>query len=675
MKNKTNVTDSSIESAGLPKDYKEAIAELIWNGFDAKATEINIQFETNNIDHIEQLTIIDNGKGINPETLIDTFGAFLDSQKKNSFQKSSYNRGKKGKGRFAFSTFAGKATWHTIFEKEGKFIEYDIVISKHKKDEYEDKNTKVSKLTKTGTSVILDELFDVTAFSFTSKEFLEFLAQEFGWFIFLNKDNNYSLKINGTAIRYDYIIADNETRELTITDEEGKAHKFLISYIRWSESIGDRYYYYFLNKEKLESAKKPTSFNNNAIEFHHSVYIQSDFFNDFVLKEDDPDIELFGPTHNHPVFKSLIGGLNEFLTRKQKEFLRQNAAEELVVKMEHKGVFPKFRNNKYDLERKKDLVNVVKELYCVEPRIFKGLKKEQEISFIGFLNLLLDSDERENIMQVLESIVQITKEERQELANVLKRNSFAKIVNTIKLIENRANVVELLRVLVFDMTKFTTERDHIQGAIEENYWLFGEQYHLVSADKPFETLLSKYLYVLDGVEEKQKIESYEAKRRPDLFMCRKRTIPDTLDQLLEMEENSMVELKRPTVILTKKELRQIDDYLEMILKEPRFNSTLRTWKFYVVSNKIDDYVKEQHNVFKDKGKRFLVKQSGNYEVYAMTWDDLFRSFEIKHKYLLEKLSFDKKAMEEHLATKGVSLNRSGADKITEEVINLGKSSS
>ena len=34
MKNKTNINNSSIESAGIPKDYKQAIAELIWNGFE-----------------------------------------------------------------------------------------------------------------------------------------------------------------------------------------------------------------------------------------------------------------------------------------------------------------------------------------------------------------------------------------------------------------------------------------------------------------------------------------------------------------------------------------------------------------------------------------------------------------------------------------------------------------
>ncbi|HMK07347.1 MAG TPA: hypothetical protein VK476_07450, partial [Flavobacterium sp.] len=600
-----------------------------------------------------------------------TFGAFLDSLKKNSFQRSSYNRGKKGKGRFSFATFAGKATWHTIYKKEDKLIEYDIVISKQKKDEYDDYNAKVSKATHTGTSVILDDLFNVSAFSFTSNDFKEYLAREFGWFLFLNKDNGYALKINGTSIEYENIIADNETKKLKIKDATGTEHAFLISYIRWNESIGDKCYYYFLNESKIESAKKLTSFNNNAIEFHHSVFIQSAFFNDFTLSEEDTDGDLFGANHTHPIYRRLITDLSELLKRKQKEFIRNTAADDLVVQMQSRGVFPKFGNNKYDIERKKDLISVVKELYCVEPRIFRGLKKEQEISFIGFLNLLLDSDERENIMQVLESLVQLTSTEREELSKVLKRTSFAKIITTIKLIENRSEVVQLLRHLAFDLTKFTTERDHIQNAIEANYWLFGEQYHLASADKDFETLLSNYLYIVDGIEEKQKITDYEAKRRPDIFMCRKRTTPDTYDPQYEMEENIMVELKRPNVVITKKELRQIEDYLDFILKEPRFNSQLRVWKFYILSNELDDYVKSQFAAFKDKGKRFLVKQLDNCEIYALTWDDLFRAFEIKHKYLLEKLNFDKKAIHEHLTIRGISLDKNAADKITEEIITLG----
>lgn len=47
------------------------------------------------------------------------------------------------------------------------------------------------------------------------------------------------------------------------------------------------------------------------------------------------------------------------------------------------------------------------------------------------------------------------------------------------------------------------------------------------------------------------------------------------------------------------------------------------------------------------------------EIYAMTWDDIFQLFEIKHRFLLDKLDFDKNIIEE--AIKLNTCNRIKAD--------------
>ncbi|MEY2703735.1 MAG: hypothetical protein RLY43_2374 [Bacteroidota bacterium] len=671
MKKKTNISNSSIESAGIPKDYKQSIAELIWNGFDARATKINIQFNPNEVDYIKSFSISDNGDGIPFETLEDSFGSFLDSMKRNSFQRSSFNRGKKGKGRFSFATFSSKATWHTVYKHENKFLEYDIVINKSSKDEYEYFNKVVSKIDCTGTNLILEDLFEVTGYSLTSDEFKNFLAKEFGWFLFLNRDLGYSLEINGQPIQYDHLIPDSDTITIVIKDEELNEHKFQTTYLRWSVSIGDKFYFYFLDTEKKEVLKKLTSYNNNAIEFHHSVYVESKFFDQLDnATESQEDDNLFNESVNSKVFRKLVQQLNELLFQKQKDYIRGNAAELLVLRLETKGLFPKFANNKYDLERKKDLINVVKELYCVQPKVFKGLKAEQEKTFVGFLNLLLDTDERENILQIVEGIVKMTPKEREDFSIVLKKSSFSRILNTIKLIESRFKTVELLKSLVFDLKKFTTERDHIQIAIEENYWLFGEQYHLASADQHFQQLLCSYLYIIDEQTKPQQIKAFDWKRRPDIFMCRKNKIPDTLHSEYNIEENIIIELKRPSVVIGKEQYRQIDDYLDFIVKEDQFNSETRKWKFFAISNKVDDYIKDQYEAFKDKGKKFLVKQSGKYEMYAITWDDLFRTFEIRHSYLLDRLDFDKQAITEELKLKGITLDSFGSNNVTTQIIGL-----
>lgn len=664
MRSKVTTSDKSIDNAGIPSDYKLAIAEYIWNSFDAKASNVDIHFDANELGYISHFVISDNGDGINLSTIASTFGAFLDSQKQQSYQRTSDVRGKKGKGRFSFINFCSKAIWKTRYKTEdNSIIQYEITIGAGDKDHYETNNNQKITSGATGTDVYFHDLKDFSAGHFYAPAFSEFLAQEFGWFLYLNKQKGYSLTMNGVEIDYEYLIAESETIPITISD-----YDFEISYIRWEKNIGDKFYYYYLKSDKFELGKELTSFNNNAINFFHSLYIISDYFDNFAFEE-KPHPRLDGiKNQSDDIYKILKKKLLSLLKEREKRFVKEGAANKLLSDYERNGILPTFRDNKYDQERKQDLLNVIKEIYCIQPKIFKGLKKEQSQTCVGFLNLLLDTDERENILSILGSIVALSTEERVQLAQTLRTTSLSRILRTIKMIKNRCEVVAQLRNLVFDLKKFSTEREHIQLAIEENYWLFGEQFHLVSADDSFEKALSNYLYILDGIDSKEKIDSTEKNRRPDIFMCRKHKVPDSYDASSLLEENVIVELKRPTVTIGKTQFRQIEDYLDLIKGEERFNSQMRSWKFFVVSNKVDDFIKDQYKSFQEKNKRFLVHSKEQFEIYAMTWDDVFQLFEIKHNFLLDKLDFDKKTIEEEI--KVSVTNRKAADEIVKSVRTL-----
>lgn len=664
MRSKVTTSDKSIDNAGIPSDYKLAIAEYIWNSFDAKASSVDINFEANELGYISHFVISDNGDGINLATIASTFGAFLDSQKQQSYQRTSDVRGKKGKGRFSFINFCSKAIWKTQYKTEDdSVLQYEITISEGDKDHYETGNQKKITSEFTGTDVFFHELKDFSANHFYTPLFSEYLAQEFGWFLYLNKEKGYSLSINGIAIDYEYLITESEVINETIS-----GYDFEISYIRWEKNIGDKFYYYYLKSDKFELGKELTSYNNNAIDFFHSLYVISNYFDNFAFEE-KPHPRLDGiKNQSDEVYKILKKKLLSLLKERERRFIKENAANKLLSDYDRNGILPTFKENKYDQERKRDLLNVIREIYCIQPKIFKGLKKEQQQTCVGFLNLLLDTDERENILSILSSIVAISSEERTQLAQTLRTTSLSRILRTIKMIKNRCAIVEQLKSLVFDLKKFTTEREHIQRAIEENYWLFGEQFHLVSADETFEKALSNYLYVLDGEEKKEQIDSPERNRRADIFMCRKHKIADAFDFSNMLEENVVVELKRPTVTIGKNQFRQIEDYLDLIKGEERFNSQMRSWKFFVVSNKVDDFIKDQYKSFQDKNKRFLVHTKEQFEIYAMTWDDVFQLFEIKHRYLLDKLDFDKKTIEQEI--KLYSNNRIAANDIVNNVRKL-----
>lgn len=659
----SKITSKSIEQSGLPNGYK-AIAEYIWNGFDAQASSIDIRYDTNEVGFLNSLSISDNGTGIDFSELEDTFGKFQDSKKNHTFSKTGFIKGKKGKGRYSFTTFANQARWSTIFTDKNKNFQYTIQIDRADSEKYGIATEKKIVKKETGTIVSFLGFYDMFGDQLDNDLFFDFLASEFGWFLYLNKNRDYKITVNGDRVGYKRIIADTEDFQTTIIDDQ-----FKVTYVRWSKKIGDKYYYYFLNSNKTEKHRVHTSFNNGAIDFHHSVYVESEYFNDFLpTKEDSLS---FDKNQQDETFKLLVSHLKKFIAQKEKEYIKNDKAENLILRYRKDKIFPTFKNTSYEKLRRDDLENVVKELYCAEPRIFHKLNNTQSKTLVGFLNLLLDSEERDKILTIIDGIVKLSDDERSELAETLNKTKFTHILSLVKLLENRYFVVETLRILIYDLEKFTNERDHIQKVIENNYWLFGEKYHLVSADANFEITLNNYLNFLETNDNKKpelsNLNHLEKLRRPDIFICRKSSIPDPSSNEDIIEENIIVELKRPSITIGKEQYRQIEDYLNFIVNETRFNSQLRQWKFILVGKDVDGFINGLYDNQRNKGKRFLVQSIKNYEIYAMTWDDLFRQYENRHRNLVDKLEFRDTLIEE-LKLKGIDFNRELSQNLAGSII-------
>lgn len=664
MKSKIQLKSESIERAGVSKDYKKGIAEYVWNAFDAGASKVNITTTQNELGGLEAIKISDNGNGIDMESLDETFGVFLVSNKQKKPSWTSIH-GSKGKGRFSFASFALQCVWDTVYASETGNKKYSITINKEEKDYFEATDGNKT-LEKTGTIVTISGICGLTNEEINSNDLRKCFLNIFSWYLYLNKERKFKITINGVEIDYKEVIDEVISEKVNINLG---MYQFEVNFIKWLGKISEKYYYYFLDSDMCERYKQFTSYNNNTIEFPHSVYIKSNYFDDFEVVGNTIDSEqvCFLKNQKDSLYLRLIQELKKIIENKRKKFIKLDAPK-ILDQFNKEGVMPKFRQSKYDIERKKDLEEVVCEIYSIQPRIFQKCNIEQKKSIIGFLNLLLDSDERSGIINIIDNITKLTPEERKSLSDILVKADFSRIIRTLKMIENRYKVIECLKKLVYDLNKFTNERNHIQKIIENNYWIFGEQYNLVTADKNFEKALRSYLYALDDSRdiELYKIENQDRLRRPDIFMCRSRYYE--MPNSIESEENVIVELKEPNVILGKKIFRQIEDYMDLIMNESRFNSSLRKWKFIMVSTNVDSYIDGEYKTWSDKGRPFLVKLGEKYEIYAMTWDDVFKSFEIKHRYLLEKLEMDRAIIEEELEAKGIEISRAGVNQLTEELV-------
>lgn len=652
MEYNISANSHSVVNSGITDDYKQALAEYIWNGFDAGASKVSIGYSADQFGCLTKLEVVDNGKGINFDNIKNTFGAFLDSQKQSSFQRTSAFKGRKGKGRFSFKAFSSSASWLTKWrDTSGHLIKFSVKVnasklSKYSIGEIEDLGDSYDD---TGTIVTFYDIDKLTAAQLEDNKFKDYLVQQYAWFLCLNKVSNFELNVNGTAIDYESLIAQKEER---IFEIDGKT--FSVTFIRWKRKIADKYYFYMMDESMHENFKELTSFNNNTIGFHHSLYVVSDYFNNFYY-EKNAEPRLDGcPNQADSIYRKLLCELKIFLQSKEKEFVKNAAAEKMIEDYENEGVLPHFKSDPYSQMRKKDLLDTIKQIYTIQPRIFKSLKKEQKQTFVGFLNLLLDSSERDNVLTILEDIVKLTEEERTQLASILHSTSIRNLNRLVNVVHDRLVVIESLKMLVFDLKKFTTERNQIQKIVENNYWLFGESYQLVSADITMEKALTNYLAVLDGKPmsnepEATSIDNPQSHRRPDIFMYRHK-LDDNQDPSLSMEDQIIVELKRPNVNIGTTQYRQIEDYFAIIKKEDKFSSPTRIWHFYVVSSKIEEDVKAKYKAFEHFNKRYLVYKEDNYEIYAMAWDDVFQDFKLRNQYILGKLNFDAEQIKAEVET-------------------------
>lgn len=648
---KVNITNNSISNT-VTKDVNKAICEYLWNGFDANASQLSIRY-TNNVFNITSLVIQDNGEGIDRSSLQETFGCFQDSRKLHTYQWSSQVKGKKGKGRYSFNCFASKADWVTVYkDKESHYIRHKITIKKGDNQNYDDneQETKSSSVKRTGTTVSFSDInlpFDF----FESEVFLDYLKKEFAVFLFLNKAQNKEILINGEKLDYEDVIEDSDNNVIQI-DGDRTTFYFNVTYIRWKEKMKENYSMYFLDSSQTEKYERTTTFNNKDTKFHHSLYISSDYFNHFADNATG-EKNLFGADNTSPkdkVFKTLVKKLKRFLEEKQTKYVAEVASKKLLAKYQYKGIIRQPQND-YDKILVEDLKKTISAMYEVQPKIFTNLQDDQAKTLVGVVELLLQTDKREDLISIMESVVKLSDEERHNLASVLKTTDLARITDTIRLIQNRIRTISALKVAV-NPANGMNEVDDLQKLVEQSFWIFGEEYNIVTQAEPdFNQALMEYLDKLydtvPGISKsnysKDEIEHPDVNKEMDIFAFRQNIQSSTID-------NIVVELKHPKVKLGEKELSQVKTYMNVIMSDSRFNASNMSWKFYLVGNDFDssNYIHNEMRNAINWGKKNLVCHVDNngiqYEIFVIKWSELFADFEIRHNFLLKKLEMKRKEL-------------------------------
>lgn len=641
------ITVPGIKKSLRRYDKKKSIAEYIWNGYDAGASIVEIDIETNKLDGIESIKIIDNGHGIDYQRLDTTFRPFFQSEKELNDairRKTSAVQGKNGVGRLTFFSFARHASWTTTFSQNDTKYRYTITVDNETLNTFNSTNPIETK-EETGTIVEFTGIDGLTIYDFDD-EIIDYLMKRFCWFLELNKKRNFKLLFDGNELDYSTIVGERDVIPYSYQADK-TVYDFDIRYVRWTERLADEYsHYYYLGSDNVERAKETTTLNNKGDNFYHSVYITSAYFDMIerldlnVLDSDSPQLLLPNISRTDDVYRDLRDKVDQILREKRKPFLRKYT-DTLISSYEEDGIFPEIKNQ-WDEYRNRELETLVRELYQVEPKLFNNLNTEQKKTFVHLLNLALDEGEREHLFTVLKEIINLDSSELQQLASLLKTSRLSNIIRTIRLIEDRFIAVEELKELVFNKDLRANEPEHIQKMIEKHYWLFGEKYHLVTAAEPkFEEALRRFTYILRGEKSEQNIDHKDKNREMDIFAVRTMKGSDAIS-------NIVVELKHPRILLGEKELSQVKKYMRVVMEQPQFNASNMTWEFYLVGNRFDTshYLEGEIENSKQHGEpslAYAVKDK-KYKIFVKKWSEIFTEFEIRHNFLLEKLNIERERL-------------------------------
>lgn len=646
VKQNENVTleNESIKKS-LPKhDVYSSIIEYIWNGFDAGAKEIHINLTSNELNRIVDVSILDNGSGIHYNELGTKFKKFRISDK-NENKGPQAMHGKNGMGRFSFFVFSSSVKWETVYKDEEKFFKYEIEMSEDSLNNYSYTENTKTKETKTFTKVY-----------FTIKDSIELLPnilikllkEEFSIFL---KINNAKLFINNDELSYDDMIMIEEkmSKNFKVRKKNQVLSKnFDITFISWVSSVkGTSEYNFFNENEKVNVLN--TNFNRQSDGFKHTLVIKSDFFLKYIFeknKKTNEDQEgLFDEQElDRKIYRELIAFLESLIIKERKR-IRRNNVKPIIASYKSKKIFPEFSQEPWEKVKEKELEEFVTEVYIIEPKIFSNLKEIQARTLINLFNLIIFSKERDSLFSVLESIVSLNENEMNDLKDILNRNSLQSIMETIKMIESRYKVINCLKELVFNKELNTYEVEHIQKVVENHFWIFGEEYNLVTSAEPsFKTALKKYWNDILEKENREILNHKDSLKEMDIFMSQRDIVNNRI-------RNIVIELKRPNIKISSKEYRQLEDYKELILQTPSFNANNEEWVFILIGREFsdDNFIERKYESSKIHGLQFLTEQGNNYKIFVKKWSELFSELEVRHSFVNKNLILEKEKLLQNIS--------------------------
>ena len=611
---------------------REAIKELIWNACDADEKTIEISFSYSGIPGAETISDIyvkDDGHGIPVECIEEYFGKYGRSQKTYS-EKSPSGRiyhGKLGQGRYKSLAAGNLLDWYSVFKgKNGGLLASRIHINANSQMNIS-YSTEAEKTDAdhTGTVVHIHNIPEEKLGAITKMaEPMEMVPDLLATFApYLLAYTDITIKYNGATVDPVRNIKKQEEK-LLVFEEEGKDPiKARIVAISWKQAQFSKMYFcgnsgVVFEEHEYTPLKKIST----------SIYIMGDIFEQLHREN------LLGMGRAHPAYAYFEDEAKKLAKELAGEKETEDAAAE-ILRIKEAGIYP------YDGEPADDVHKAerdVFDVFAVEvnravPQLKASPRQTQQLTYRLIREAI--NTNPSSIKTILTEVFNLTQQQQDDLAELLTHTHLPEIIDTAKTVSDRLVFLQVLEQMVYNDTigKPIKERTQFHRVLLKHLWIFGEKYTLGTSDQSLRNVLKAHINYLGRDELTPEIPAEAVEdltRIPDLCLFQQ------ICPGYENFEHLVIELKRPTLTLTMKELDQIRDYALTVAENPMFDKAQTKWHFVLLGQDFDQRVNSAlANQVVGDGNFY---NAGNVSISVFKWSKIIQDNKLKYQYLRRRLN-------------------------------------
>jgi hypothetical protein len=643
------VAQDHIDNLSRAKKPIFGLAELIWNSVDADATEVKVRLNRNALNVIETIDVIDNGLGITMQDAHAGFGYLGGSWKKLERQTRREKRilhGRQGQGRYRAFALCERAEWESVYLRNGSLKEFKIVGTTENKRQFTITDELPSKRDCTGTVATLSNIIPQQGTLDPDRavpELNRLLA------LYLKQYPQVRISYDGTVVDPG-ALEDRQTSYSfpPFTTEEGKIYAASLTIIEWKIEIERALYLCtengFTMREVAPAIQAPG--------YHFTAYLRSK-----LLEEMDE-----AGTIDMDDFTDLKRLLDITRDQMRHHFLHRDAekASGIVERWKEERVYP-FEGPPKDImeETERQIFDVVASSLDSYVSEFKEVKPKAKKLTFNLLRYALESNPS-SLQFILSEVVGLPKDKQDEFAALLHRTSLISMINASKIVTDRLDFLKGLEYLLYDpeMRPTVKERSQLHKLVSRNTWIFGDEFFLVNNDESLNNVLRKHLKdVLFDVDldapvlrpggSEGVVDLGLSNIRPDEEVAESNVV---ISKILERQPSEgrhhlIIELKRPSQLVSSAVISQTKSYAFAVAADERFQNVRTNWTFWALSNRMDTYAQlEAQLEGQPQGVVYQSKANAgrnyNMTVWAKSWSEVIEQCSARLRFFQERLNYN-----------------------------------